>query len=59
MEHSQIKNLKESFRPVLEQGRNFFGKEAYDNHIIKILEYLGYSIEDKIIIEIFGKLERK
>ena len=59
MEHSQIENLKDSFRPVLEQGRNFFGKEAYDNHIINILEYLGYSTEDEIIIELFGKLERK
>ena len=59
MERSEIETLKAEITPYLEGGRNFFGKEAFDNHIIDILELFGCSTEDKVIIEIFGKLERK
>ena len=59
MERKEIDSLRAMFRPVLEQGRKWFGKEVYDNHIIDLLEYLGFSTEDEIVVEIFGNLERK
>ena len=59
MERKEIERIKQKVQSALEQGRFFFGKEAYDNHVIDVLEHFGYSIDDKEIIEIFGKLERK
>lgn len=60
MEHKdEFERIKAEFRPFLELAESFWGKEVYDNHIIDVLEYFGYSTEDEIVIEIFGKLERK
>lgn len=59
MERKEIDSLRAKFQPILEQGREWFGKEVYDNHIIDCLEYLGFSTEDEIIKVIFGNLERK
>lgn len=59
MERKDIEVLKAKFQPILERGRNFWGKEVFDNHVIDLLEYFGYSTEDEIVIEILGKLERK
>lgn len=46
------------FLPVLEHGRRIYGKEIYDSHVISVLEFFGYSIDDEIIIKIFGKLKK-
>lgn len=48
MERKDIERFKSQFQPILEQGRRWFGKEIYDNHIIDILEYFGFSTEDEM-----------
>ncbi len=59
MEREEIESFKVQFSAIMESGRKFWGKEVFDNHIIDVLEFFGFSTEDEIIIEIFGKLERK
>ena len=53
MEREDIERLKEKAKPIMEEGRRFFGKEVYDNHIKATLKYFDYDIEDDIIKEIF------
>lgn len=54
MERDEIEMLKKRAAPIMEEGRRFFGKEVYDNHIKEILKHFGYGPEDKEINEIFG-----
>jgi hypothetical protein len=53
MERKDIERLKSQMAPVLEGGRNWFGKEVYDNHIKDLLRYFDCDINDPIVKEIF------
>ena len=54
MEREDIERLKIRFTPIIEEGRNFFGKETFDNHVKDVFEYFGYDVDDKEIKEIIG-----
>lgn len=53
MQRNEIEKLKAKMHPVLEWGRQFFGKEEYDNHIKSVLEHFGYDTNRDDIKEIF------
>lgn len=54
MDKADVERLKERFKPVLNGGRRFFGREVYDNYVKDILVHFGYDVNDRDVKEIFG-----
>lgn len=54
MDKADVERLKERFKPVLNGGRRFFGREVYDNHVKDVLVHFGYDVNDRVVKEIFG-----
>ena len=53
MEREEIERLKTKFKPIMDAGREWFGREVYDNHIRDLLKCFDMDVNREDIKEIF------